>query len=71
MVSYKTALQIVKATIADARNRGLKRIFVGVVEAKIVDGDIGLAACPQVVPLKCERSERTGFQVASKNLVQK
>jgi len=25
----------------------------------------------RVVALKCERSERTGFQVASKNLVQK
>ena len=31
-------------------------ISLGVVEAEIVSGDIGLTGCPRVVPFKCERT---------------
>jgi hypothetical protein len=36
--------------------RRVQRVSVDVVEAEIVSGDIGLAACPEVIPSMCERT---------------
>ena len=54
MASYKTALQTVEATIAEAKRRGVRMVPADVVEPERVVGDIGLAGCLRVVPLMRE-----------------
>lgn len=56
MASCKIAQQVGKATIAEAREEGVQRMSIDVVQVEIAGGDIGFAGCPLVVPFKCERT---------------
>lgn len=46
MASCKTAQQVGKATIAEAREEGVQRMSIDVVEVEIVSGDVGFAGYP-------------------------
>ena len=56
MAEGKTAQQVDKATIAEARKEGVQRMSIDVVQVEIVGGDVGFAGCRRGAPFKRERT---------------